>query len=190
MKKQSPTSTPVIASVIQPPSRNFSNTVTSWMNRHNSSPITWTEMCLRQSRCFVRSRIQNRHIDNSESVNVRNTLMEYITTRLATLPQVYSSASNDAQPMSMTPYDIVSRSDNWLNRCGRYESTAILAMTRGPSMNPACPATTRSSASDSSVTNTNAEPIRSPTITQSPANAVARTAFIVRPSTEVAWTSK
>src|SRR6266516_4521207 len=125
------------------------------MNRHNVRPVRCTEMCLRHVGCFFRSRTQNRHMASSDNENVKNTLIEYSTTKCVTFPPVYTSASREAPPISSTPYDIVSRSESWLKRCGMYESTAMFAITRGPSMNPACPATTSSSASDSSETKTN-----------------------------------
>ncbi len=53
--------------------------------------------------------------------------------------------------MSSTPFCIVSRSESCANRCGSHESVAMLAITRGPSMKPACAATKRSAASATSV---------------------------------------
>ena len=54
-------------------------------------------------------------------------------------------------PMSSTPSFVVRRSDSDAKRCGSHESTAMLAMTRGPSMKPVCAATNRSAPSDASV---------------------------------------
>ena len=55
---------------------------------------------------------------------------------------------------------VVSRSDSAAKRCGTQESTAMLASTRGPSVNPACAATTSSIASEKSVSTTSSVPER------------------------------
>src|SRR6266516_6035635 len=125
------------------------------MNTLSVRPTRCTEICFRQVGCCLRSRSQNRHIASSESENVRKTLIEYSTTKCVTFPPVYTSASSEAPPIRSTPYDIVRRSESWLKRCGMYESTAMFAITRGPSMNHVYPATTSSSATDSNETKTN-----------------------------------
>ena len=50
--------------------------------------------------------------------------------------------------MSTMPLCVVSRSESAAKRCGIQESTAMLAITRGPSTKPACAATTSSTPSE------------------------------------------
>ncbi len=57
--------------------------------------------------------------------------------------------------MSMTPFCMLRRSESAAKRCGSHESTAMLAMTRGPSTKPVCAATKSSPASLDSATSTN-----------------------------------
>src|SRR5438552_428807 len=68
------------------------------------------------------------------------------------------SAAPDATAIRSTPLRIVSRSESAEKRCGRYESVAMLAMTRGPSRKPACAATKRSAPSETSAVITNVGP--------------------------------
>ena len=51
-----------------------------------------------------------------ESEKVRNTLMQYMTTRWPTLPRVYSKAARAAPPISRMPFCVVSRSESADNR--------------------------------------------------------------------------
>ena len=74
--------------------------------------------------------------------------------------------------MSMMPLRIVSRSDSAEKRCGSHESTAMFAMTRGPSRKPACAATNSSAPSLSSATTTNACPTSTPPSVQPPRDAL------------------
>jgi hypothetical protein len=57
-------------------------------------------------------------------------------------------------------------------------------------MKPACAATKRSRASESSVTQTNHCPTGIPLIWKSPAKRSASTAFIVCPATGVTWSRR
>ena len=57
------------------------------------------------------------------------------------------SAAIDVPAMRSTPFCMLSRSLSAAKRCGSQESTAMLAMTRGPSTKPACAAMKRSAAS-------------------------------------------
>ena len=86
------------------------------------------------------------------SAKVTKTLMAYITTSASTDPRVYSSIRNEAPPIKSTPFCMVRRSLRAPKRCGKKESWARLAITRGPAMNPACAATNSSRASDAMVT--------------------------------------
>ena len=123
-----------------------------------------------------RPRAQKRSMANIESEKVRKTLIEYITIRCSTRPPVYSSAASAASPISMMPLRVVRRSESALKRCGIQLSIAMLERTRGPSMNPACAATTRSAPSEISVTTRKTPPNGSaPTIRST------STAFIVLP---------
>ena len=61
----------------------------------------------------------------------------------------------DVPPMSMTPFCMLRRSESAAKRCGSHESTAMFAMTRGPSTKPACAAMKSSPASLQSATSTN-----------------------------------
>jgi hypothetical protein len=81
------------------------------------------------------------------------------------------------------PLRMVSRSDSAENRCGSHESTAMFAITRGPSRKPACAATNSSVPSLISAMMTKAFPTCRPASDQSPATRSSRTAFMVLPST-------
>ena len=100
--------------------------------------------------------------------------MAYITTRVSTEPRVYSSMRKDAPPISSTPFCMVRRSLSAPNRCGRKESCARFAITRGPAMNPAWAATNSSSASEAMVMNTYQSPTGSGPRWKAPASISAR----------------
>ncbi len=53
--------------------------------------------------------------------------------------------------MSRMPSCMERRLESWAKRCGSQESFAMLDMTRGPSMKPACAATKSSAVSAPSV---------------------------------------
>ena len=53
----------------------------------------------------------------------------------------------DVPPMSSTPFCMLSRSESAAKRCGSHESTAMFAITRGPSTKPVCAATKSSAPS-------------------------------------------
>src|SRR5262245_56189748 len=91
-----------------------------------------------------------------DNENVRNTLIEYISTSVVTFPPVYHRAANAELPIKSIPLCVVSRSDKLENQWGTQESSAMLANTRGPSMKPACAATTRRAPSENIVSRTNA----------------------------------
>ena len=55
----------------------------------------------------------------------------------------------------MTPFCMLRRSESAAKRWGSHESTAMLAMTRGPSTKPACAAMKSSPASLQSAMSTN-----------------------------------
>ncbi len=78
----------MITRVSHPPSANFSKQVTIKIVTHSPSPTRWTGRCLSQSGCLRRSEIQKRLIPRFERVNVRNTLIEYMTTSFETSPCV------------------------------------------------------------------------------------------------------
>ena len=105
------------------------------------------------------------------------TLMENMTTSAETDPFVYQSSSSAAPPINATPLCMVSRSDSAENLWGSHESTAMFAMTLGPSMKPVCAPTSRSAASERSVRSANPPPAGNAAKTFS-----ARAAFKVCPS--------
>ena len=82
--------------------------------------------------------------------------------------------------MSWIPFWVVSRSDSAANRRGIQLSTAMLASTRGPSMKPACAATTSRIPSENSVTTDSTRPPGSGAVMVS-----TSTAFSVLPGTGV-----
>ncbi len=175
---------PVARRVSQPPSVNFSEVVTQRIVRQRKRPVMWTGRWRFQvgSARFV---IQNLDMPSSESENVRKTLIEYMTTSALTLPRTQTSASAAAPPIMRTPFAVVSRSESDPKRCGNHESRAMFAMTRGPSMNPACAATKRRSVSERSVITMNHFPIGSPPGWKFPATSSTRTAFMVFSSSSV-----
>ena len=77
-----------MTSVSQPPSPNFSTLVTMRMVTQSARPTRCTGRCRAQSACSLRFWIQKRVIPRFESENVRNTLIEYMTTSFSTLPCV------------------------------------------------------------------------------------------------------
>ena len=90
-----------------------------------------------------------------DSENVTNTLMAYITTRVSRLPCRRDEQRRGRRDPSMRmPFAVVSRSESDAKRRGSHESTAMLDMTRGPSMKPACAATSSSAPSDASTSKT------------------------------------
>ncbi len=103
--------------------------------------------------------------------------MLYMMTRVRTTPPVWTRATAAAPPMRRTPFWVVRRSERAQNRWGNQESTAMVAMTRGPAMRPAWAATTRRRASDTSTRKMKTPPKGRPSAMRS-----ARTAFIVFPS--------
>ena len=116
---------------------------------------------------------------NSESEKVRKTLIEYMTTRA----EIESVRVNEqtraaATPIITMPLRIVSRPEKSAKRRGIQESTAMLAMTRGASMKPACEATRRRAPSDRIVTRARTLPATP----KPPYSASARVEFRVRPS--------
>ena len=90
--------------------------------------------------------------------------------------------------MSTTPLRMLSRSERAEKRWGSQESTAMLAMTRGPSTKPVCAATKRSAPSLSRAIHTKACPTGSPPTVQASANDSNATAFMVLFS--MGWTSR
>ena len=82
------TRSPVTTSVSQPPTANFSTLVTMRIVTHSARPTRWTGRCWNQSACSLRCWIQKRAIPRFESENVRNTLIEYMTTSFSTSPCV------------------------------------------------------------------------------------------------------
>src|SRR5437870_5585587 len=160
--------------------------------QHEIFEDVWEQPLHRQQAVGAQALVggEKRHIESSVSEKVRNTLIEYITTSRSTAPRVYHSASSAAPLMSSTPFCIVRRSDSWAKRCGSQESVDMFAMTRGPSMKPACAATKSRHASDASVTRTNWAPTAQLPTRKSPANWLARTAFMVRPASGVACTRR
>ncbi len=87
--------------------------------------------------------------------------------------------------MSTIPFCVVSRSDSAANRRGIQLSTAMLASTRGPSMKPACAATTSRMPSENSVTTARIFPPGSGAVMVS-----TSTAFSVLPGTGVMCQSR
>ncbi|TPW21801.1 MAG: hypothetical protein FD126_325 [Elusimicrobia bacterium] len=80
--------TPVMTAVIQPPSRNFSWSVTPRMQTHMTRPVPWMASRLRQRGSEARWVNQCRDIPSSVSEKVRKTLIEYMTTSIVMLPFV------------------------------------------------------------------------------------------------------
>lgn len=95
-----------------------------------------------------------------------------------------------AAPIQSTPFCIVSRSESAAKRCGSHESTAMFAITRGPSTKPACAATKSSAPSVTSVTTESPAPTRTPPSVQWPNTRSRSTAFMVIPSRAVAPASR
>src|ERR1700674_3741213 len=122
--------------------------------------------------------MKKRDIPSWDREKVTNTLIEYMTTRAATEPRVYIRRRIAATPIRRTPLRMVSRSERAANRWGNQESTAMLAMTRGPSTNPVWAATSKSAPSEKMVMKAIAFPIG-----QSAKRPLARTALRVIPST-------
>ena len=77
-----------MTSVSHPPSANFSKQVTMRIVTQSASPMRCTGRWRSQSLCFFRSVIQKRLMPRFESENVRNTLIEYMTTSFDTSPCV------------------------------------------------------------------------------------------------------
>src|SRR5882724_12707488 len=114
-----------------------------------------------------------------ESENVTNTLIEYMTSKAETAPELAHRAARLLRPMSMIPFWEESRSDKLPNQCGTQESCAMLARHLGPPIKPAWAATTSNVASESTVIQRNA-------CARGPgrmlfANHPASKSFIVRP---------
>src|SRR3954453_1149167 len=95
MAKQSMTTKPVLTRVTHPPCVNFSITVTSRITTQSTKATTCAGRWCHQSECERRSRIQYRIMARLERENVRNTLIEYMTTSLVTSPRVYTKAANE-----------------------------------------------------------------------------------------------
>jgi hypothetical protein len=74
--------------VSQPPTANFTTLVTMRMVTQRARPTRCTGRWRAQSLCSLRFWIQKRAIPRFDSENVRNTLMEYMTTSFSTLPWV------------------------------------------------------------------------------------------------------
>src|SRR5437879_5210398 len=107
---------------------------------------------------LTRSLIQWRDMPSSVRVNVRNTLIEYMTTSVVMSPCVYRSAAIADRPMMSMPLWVTRRLESWEKRCGIQESSAMLARTRGPSRNPAWAATKSKAASATSDPMTRVDP--------------------------------
>src|SRR4030042_6069118 len=94
---------PVIRRVTQPPSGNLIHIVQQRIEavRRNPKPLI-PDRC-RHPLTLSRSFHQWTHIANWERVKVRNTLIEYMTTRYLTDPPVRKSMRNAIPPMKQTP---------------------------------------------------------------------------------------
>ena len=114
----------------------------------------------------------------SVRLNVTNTLIAYMTSRLDTEPWVYQSVAIAADPISQMPLLVTRRSDSCANRRGAQESTAMFARMRGPSRKPVCAATKRMAPAAMRVMITRSLPRANPPITQVPKTFSARMAFI------------
>src|SRR5258708_40217388 len=80
------------------------------------------------------------------------------------------------------PLFVTSRLDNWENRCGIQESSAMFARTRGPSKKPVWAATKSKAASETRQRMTKEVPNDQLPILQVPKRLSKRTAFMVFPS--------
>src|SRR5215204_3456423 len=92
--------------------------LTERMERQSMAPKVNRMNRRRQSGFLWRSLYQCRAMPIIDNEKVRNTLIEYITTRAETLPPVAHSAAKAAAPMSMIPFRAASRSDKLPNQCG------------------------------------------------------------------------
>lgn len=82
------TSAAVIPSVSQPPSGNFSMTVTKRIVEHRPNATVKSLVRCFTSACFRRDLMLERSMANVEREKVRKTLMLYITTSCRTSPPV------------------------------------------------------------------------------------------------------
>ncbi len=85
---QAPARTPVTTSVTQPPSPNFTTEVTARMSAVTRVPSPASTMRRRQCASVRRTCHQWRTMPSCESVNVMNTLIEYMTISTLTEPRV------------------------------------------------------------------------------------------------------
>ena len=83
--------------------------------------------------------------------------------------------------MSSTPFCMVSRSESAEKRCGNHESTAMLAMIRGPARKPLWEATKSSRASEMSTRITKIRPGQVEPKWRPATKASASAAFMVLP---------
>ena len=180
---QSAITVPVTSTVSHAPSPNFSRTLTTRIPKQSTNPIRWMGRCRGQSGYLRRVSFihQYRIIPAWLSEKVTKTLIEYITTSASTDPPVCQSMNNEVAPIRSTPFCMVRRELRAPKRCGSQESCAMFAITRGPSMKPACAATNSSRASEVSVMTTKPLPTGIPARLQLPASLSASTAFIVFP---------
>ena len=136
-----------------------------------SAPIAFTSEASPPVARLVRaSASQWRAMPAWLSVNVRKTLIEYMTTRSRDRAVRVGEDGRGREPHRSTPFWVTSRSDRFLKRCGTHLSTAIAASVRGPSTNPVCAATNSSAPSETSVIATTTGPISSVPRRQDPAS--------------------
>src|SRR5262245_55054744 len=116
MAKQSITHMPVTNSVRQPPTSNFSTTVTDRMARHMIEPHRNRTNRRRHNGLVWRTSYQCRHMPIIDSENVTNTLMAYMTKSADVLPPVDHSATKAEKPINNTPLCAARRSERLANQ--------------------------------------------------------------------------
>ena len=173
--------TPVTASVTQPPSLNLITAVTTRMPPVTSVPSADSSQRRCQCGCVFRTSHQCRTMPSCDSVKVRNTLMEYMTTSSFTSPREYTSVAIAARPMVMMPFCVTNRSDRCAKRLGTHWSTAMAASVAGPARKPVCAATNSSAPSLKSVNTTIQPPTGKPASVQSRVKSDHSEALSVRP---------